>query len=49
VSAAWALKELMPRAELWDVLPPRQNGANVLEQILRFASPQRDKVAIARS
>ena len=49
VSAAWALKELMPRAELWDVLPPRQNGANVLEQILRFVSPQRDKVAIARS
>ena len=38
VSAAWALKELMPRAELWDVLPPRQNGANVLEQILRFTS-----------
>jgi len=36
VSASWALKELMPRAELWDVLPPRQNGPNTLEQVLRF-------------
>ena len=36
VSASWALKELMPQAELWDVLPPHQNGANTLEQILRF-------------
>ena len=35
-SAAWALKELMPNAELWDVLPPRQNGKNTLEQILKF-------------
>ena len=35
-SASWALKELMPDAELWDVLPPHQNGANTLEQILRF-------------
>lgn len=35
-SASWALKELMPDAELWDVLPPRQNGKNTLEQILRF-------------
>ena len=35
-SAAWALAELMPRAELWDVLPPRQTGANVLEQIVAF-------------
>jgi hypothetical protein len=48
VSAAWALKELMPQSELWDVLPPRQNGANVLEQILRFTS-QRETSAIARS
>jgi hypothetical protein len=27
----------MPRAELWDVLPPHQNGRNTLEQILAFA------------
>jgi len=37
-SAAWALQELMPQAELWDVLPPQQNGQNTLEQILRFKS-----------
>lgn len=36
-SASWALKELMPQAELWDVLPPHQNGRNTLEQILAFA------------
>ena len=36
-SASWALKELMPDAELWDVLPPHQNGRNTLEQILAFA------------
>jgi pimeloyl-ACP methyl ester carboxylesterase len=35
-SASCARKELMPEAELWDVLPPHQNGANTLEQILRF-------------
>ncbi len=35
-SASWATKELMPDAELWDVLPPHQNGRNTLEQILRF-------------
>lgn len=35
-SASWALRELMPRAELWDVLPPQQNGANTLEKILEF-------------
>jgi pimeloyl-ACP methyl ester carboxylesterase len=35
-SAAWALKELMPDAEMWDVLPPHQNGQNTLEQILKF-------------
>lgn len=35
-SASWALKELMPEAELWDVLPQHQNGANTLEQILKF-------------
>jgi pimeloyl-ACP methyl ester carboxylesterase len=38
VSASWALKELMPQAELWDVFPPRQTGQGVLEQILRFKS-----------
>jgi pimeloyl-ACP methyl ester carboxylesterase len=37
-STSLALKELMPNAELWDLLPERQNGANTLEQILRFAS-----------
>lgn len=36
VSASWALKELMPQAQLWDVLPPRQTGQNVLEQMLGF-------------
>lgn len=35
VCASWA-KELMPRAQLWDVLPPRRNGPNTLEQVLRF-------------
>jgi pimeloyl-ACP methyl ester carboxylesterase len=35
-SAAWALKELMPDSEIWNVLPPHQNGANVLSQILAF-------------
>lgn len=35
-SASWATKELMPNAELWDVLPPHQNGQNTLEQILKF-------------
>jgi cytochrome P450 len=38
-SASWALKELMPNAVLWDLLPERQNGANTLEEILRFTSP----------
>jgi hypothetical protein len=28
----------MPDAELWDVLPPHQNGQNTLEQILKFKS-----------
>ena len=36
-SASWALQELMPRAEIWQLRPPQQNGANTLEQILRFA------------
>ncbi len=37
-SASWALKELMPQSELWEVLPPHQTGQNTLEQILRFQS-----------
>jgi hypothetical protein len=37
-SASLALKELMPNAELWDVLPDRQTGRNTLEEILRFTS-----------
>jgi pimeloyl-ACP methyl ester carboxylesterase len=38
VSSAWQLKELMPNAELWDVLPPDQDGDNTLHQILGFAA-----------
>lgn len=38
ISASWALKELVPQAELWDLFPPKQTGQNVLEQILRFKS-----------
>jgi pimeloyl-ACP methyl ester carboxylesterase len=37
-SASWALKELMPQSELWELLPPHQTGQNTLEQILRFKS-----------
>jgi hypothetical protein len=37
-SAAWALAELMPQSELWDVMPPDQNGENTLDKILRFKS-----------
>ena len=47
VSAAWTLKELMPQAELWDVLPPRQTGENTLEQILRFKSRLDSAVQVA--
>ena len=35
-SSAWAMKELMPNAEFWNVLPPHQNGGNVLATILDF-------------
>ena len=35
-SASVALRELMPDATLWDLLPERQNGRNTLEEILRF-------------
>ena len=38
LSGSWAIKELMPHAELWDVLPPKQNAQNTLEQLLRFTS-----------
>ena len=38
VSSSWALKELMPNAERWDVIPPHQNAQNTLEQILRFTA-----------
>jgi pimeloyl-ACP methyl ester carboxylesterase len=37
-SASVALKELMPNAELWDVMADRQNGRNTLEEILRFGA-----------
>ena len=37
-SASWALKELMPRAELWDVMAEQQNGRNSLAEILRFTA-----------
>jgi pimeloyl-ACP methyl ester carboxylesterase len=47
VSAAWTLKELMPQAELWDVLPPRQTGENTLAQILRFRSRLDSPVQVA--
>jgi len=36
-SASLALKELMPRTELWDVMPPEQTGKNTLDEILRFS------------
>jgi pimeloyl-ACP methyl ester carboxylesterase len=35
-SAAWALKELIPNSELWDVFPPDQTGDNTLAQVLGF-------------
>ena len=35
-SAAWALHELMPHSEFWNVLPPDQSGVNVLARILEF-------------
>jgi hypothetical protein len=27
----------MPRAEIWELLPPQQNGRNTLDEILRFS------------
>jgi len=38
VSAAWALRELLPNAELWDVFPPDQTGENTIERILAFTA-----------
>lgn len=38
VSAAWALQELLPNAELWDVFPPDQTGENTIERILAFTA-----------
>jgi pimeloyl-ACP methyl ester carboxylesterase len=35
-SASWALKELMPRAELWGVMAEEQDGRNTLDAILGF-------------
>jgi pimeloyl-ACP methyl ester carboxylesterase len=35
-SASWALKELLPNAELWPVFPPEQTGENTLAQVLGF-------------
>jgi pimeloyl-ACP methyl ester carboxylesterase len=35
-SAAWAIAELMPAAEFWNVLPPHQRAPAVLERILEF-------------
>ena len=37
-SSAWAMKELMPNADFWNVLPPHQNGANVRDRILAFVN-----------
>jgi hypothetical protein len=37
-SSAWALKELIPNSEIWDVFPPYQTGQNTLEQVLNFKS-----------
>jgi pimeloyl-ACP methyl ester carboxylesterase len=35
-SAAWAMKELMPNAEFWNVMPSQQAGDNVLAALLDF-------------
>lgn len=35
-SSAWALKELLPKSELWNVFPPDQTGENTLAQVLGF-------------
>jgi pimeloyl-ACP methyl ester carboxylesterase len=48
-SASWALKELMPNAVLWDLMPDRQNGANTLNEIVRFSSVYLESRASARS
>jgi pimeloyl-ACP methyl ester carboxylesterase len=38
VSAAHQMRELMPRAEFWDVPESRQTGASCLERLLEFRS-----------
>ena len=35
-SASWALKELIPDSELWNVFPPEQTGDNTLDTVLGF-------------
>jgi len=46
-STSWALKKLMPQAEMWEVLPPHQNGQNTPEQVLRFTSRLEAKARVA--
>lgn len=40
ISAAWALRELLPNSELWDVFPPDQTGENTIDRILSFTAAQ---------
>ena len=35
-SAAYYVSELMPKAQLWPILPPNQTSDNVRERILEF-------------
>ena len=37
-SGAWAIRELMPNARLWDVFPPDQTAANTLQTMLDFTN-----------
>lgn len=48
-SAAWAMKELMPASEIWNVLPPHQNGDNVLVQIVEFKKAVEARSAAPRA
>ena len=36
ISAAWAIKELVPNVELWNVFPPNQNAGNLFDAITGF-------------
>ena len=38
ISAAWAIRELVPNVELWNVFPPEQNAKNLHEAIVGFIS-----------